>query len=60
MRCAFKKTLKTTHFSYYIMTQSAALSLFNQANNGNELLAILDSLIQDNDDAQGEEVSPFA
>jgi hypothetical protein len=42
------------------MTQSVALSLLNQANNGNELLAILDSLVEDSNDAQGEEVSPFA
>jgi hypothetical protein len=42
------------------MTQSVALSLLNLANNGNELLAVLDSLVEDANVSQGEEVSPFA
>jgi hypothetical protein len=41
------------------MSKQVILSLLNRANNGNELLSVLDSLIEENDDAQGEEVSPF-
>jgi hypothetical protein len=37
------------------MTQEVLISLLNRANTGNELLAILDSLV----DQEGEEVSPF-
>jgi len=38
------------------MTQEVLISLLNQANTGNELLAILDSLINQ----EGEESAPFA
>ena len=37
------------------MTQEVLISLLNRANNGNELLEILDALT----DQEGEEVSPF-
>lgn len=40
------------------MTQDVALSLLNRANNGNELLAILDALV-DQEEEGGEEESPF-
>ena len=39
----------------HIMTQEVLISLLNRATNGNELLAILDALT----DQEGEEVSPF-
>jgi hypothetical protein len=41
------------------MSKQVILSLLNCASNGNELLSILDSLIEETDNAQGEEVSPF-
>ena len=56
----FALKLLIIHFPNYIMTQSVALSLLNLANNGNELLAVLDSLVEDANVSQGEEVSPFA
>jgi len=52
--------IKHTHSQYtliiILMTQEVLISLLNQANTGNELLAILDSLINQ----EGEESAPFA
>ena len=38
------------------MNRDLAIGLLSRANNGNDLLAILDSLVADQDDTQQEEI----
>ena len=45
-----------TQFSDFIMNRDLAIGLLSRANNGNDLLAILDSLVADQDDTQQEEI----
>ena len=45
-----------THFSLLIMNRDLAIGLLSRASNGNDLLAILDSLAADQDDTQQEEI----
>jgi len=50
MRCAPIKTLTQHTVSYsflYIMTKQVLTSLLAQGNNGNEILQILDTLVED-------------
>ena len=46
MRCALK-TLKTLHFSSFIMTKETAIGMLRVARNGAEMLQVLDTLMAD-------------
>ena len=45
-----------TQFSDLIMNRDLAIGLLSRASNGDDLLAILDSLVADQDDTQQEEI----